>query len=241
MNSTQIGKYETEAVEITIGGRRLVLLRVRDLERWVDRDALLRDEAEEPPYWAHLWTGGLTLARYVAKEVECRGKKVLDLGCGLGLTGIVAALKGGQVTFADKEADALAFAAVNARLNRCPPFAVRRIDFTRDSLKETFSLILGAEIVYDLPTFPALAAFLARHLAPDGAAYLTDAGRTDTREFFRGLSLQGLSYTVEETAEREEDLPLLVSLVEIRPSLKEVQSRKDGDDAGGTGTQGWRR
>ena len=218
---TKIGNYETEVVEISVGGRQLALLKVKDLERWVDREALLRDEAEEPPYWAYLWTGALTLAQYVAQEVECQGRTVLDLGCGLGLTGIVAALQGGEVTFADKDIEALAFAAVNAQLNCCPLFTTRQLDFTQDNqdnadnLQETFPLILGAEIVYDSVAFPALATFLARHLAPGGTAYLTDAGRTNTRAFFSQLSLHGLSYTTEEIAEREEDLPLVVSLVKL--------------------------
>lgn len=215
MDLTKIGKYETEAVEVTVGGRRLVLLRVKDLERWVDREALLRDETEEPPYWAHLWTGALTLARYVAERVECQGRRVLDLGCGLGLTGIAAALKGGQVTFADREADALAFATVNAQLNRCPLFATQRLDFTQDNLREMFPLILGAEIVYDPMAFSALAAFFACHLVPGGVAYLADARRTDTREFLRQLSLRGLSYTIEEITEQEENLPLPVSIVAV--------------------------
>ena len=183
------------------------------------RAALLRDEAEEPPYWAHLWTGALTLARYVAERVECQGRKVLDLGCGLGLTGIMAALKGGQVTFADKEAEALTFAAVNARLNHSPLFTTRQLDFTQDNtqdnLQEAFSLILGAEIIYDAVAFPALAAFLTRHLSPDGVAYLADARRTNTQPFFSQLSLHGLSYTSEEITEWEENLPLGVSLVKL--------------------------
>ncbi len=217
--SGKIGKYETKVVQVTLGNRQLALFRVKDLERWVDRQALLRDEAEEPPYWAHLWTGALTLARYVAERVECQGRKVLDLGCGLGLTGIMAALKGGQVTFADKEAEALAFAAVNARLNHSPLFTTRQLDFTQDNtqdnLQEAFPLILGAEIIYDAVAFPALAAFLARHLSPDGVAYLADARRTNTQPFFSQLSLHGLSYTSEEITEWEENLPLGVSIVKL--------------------------
>src|SRR5437867_1886695 len=102
-----IHQYDTEPIELAIGSRQLTLMRVKDLERWVDREALLRDEAEEPPYWALLWTGALTLARYIEERIECRDQSVLDLGCGLGLTGIVAALKGGKVTFADKGPEAL--------------------------------------------------------------------------------------------------------------------------------------
>ncbi|MGH8009356.1 MAG: hypothetical protein ACREQ3_20390, partial [Candidatus Binatia bacterium] len=46
--------YDPEPIDLTIGSRQLTLLRVKDLEQWVDREALLRDETEEPPYWAHL-------------------------------------------------------------------------------------------------------------------------------------------------------------------------------------------
>ncbi len=216
MGSARIGPYDIEAFPVDLGERKAVLLRVGNLERWVDREALLRDGAPEPPYWAHLWTGGLVLARYVLERVDCRGKRVLDLGCGLGLTGIVAALKGGEVTFADKEADALAFAKANAHLNGCPPFALRQLDFTHDFLDETFSLILGAEILYDPPAFPALARFLACHLAPQGEVYLADARRTPTQGFYREVALWGLSYRVEEVSQREENLPLVIDLVTIR-------------------------
>jgi predicted nicotinamide N-methyase len=211
-----IEKYETEPVELTVGSRQLTLLRVQDLERWVDREALLRDETEEPPYWAHLWTGAVTLARYIEERVECRDLSVLDLGCGLGLTGIIAALKGGQVMFADKEPEALAFATVNAQVNNCPLVEARVLDFTKDTFAQQFSLILGAEILYDRPAFPALVAFLVRHLSPNGHAVLADAKRTNTDDFYRQLDQAGLAWTKEEITEREENLPLTVSIVTVR-------------------------
>jgi len=215
LSASTIHQYDTEPIELTAGSRQLTLLRVRDLERWVDREALLRDEAEEPPYWAHLWTGSLTLAHYIAERTECRGLSVLDLGCGLGLTGIVASLKGGKVTFADKEPEALAFATVNAQMNDCPLFEARLLDFTKETLDQQFSLILGAEILYDRPTFPALVAFLIRHLSPSGRAVLADARRTNTDEFYHQLDHAGLAWTKEEVREREENLPLTVSVVTV--------------------------
>ncbi len=207
--------YPTELLELTVGSRRLPLLRVKDLEQYVDREALLKDEAEEPPYWAHLWTGALTLAHYVDAHLNCAGASVLDLGCGLGLTGIIAALKGGRVTFADKEPDAIAFAAANARRNCCPAFTARTLDFTTEELDARFSLILGAEILYDRSTFPALARFLARHLDAHGRAVFADARRTNTEEFYRQLDLVGLRWRREERREREDGLPLVVGIVTI--------------------------
>src|SRR5215470_78036 len=202
-----LASYDSEPIELTVGSRVLTLLRVKDLERHVDRAALLKDETEEPPYWAHLWTGALTLARYIEERVECQDLQVLDLGCGLGLTGIVAGLKGGCVTFADRESDALVFAAANAQQNGCGAFVTRALDFTKEQLSQRFSLILGAEILYDRPTFAALATFLAQHLAPRGYALFADARRTNTTDFYRQLEQAGLRWEREDIKESEDRLP----------------------------------
>lgn len=215
--------YEVEPTEVVIGSRSLTLLRVKDLERLVDREALLRDNTEEPPYWAHLWTGALTLARYLDSFIDVRDQTVLDLGCGLGLTGIVAAQKGGRVTFADKEVAAVSFARENARLNGCARYGVQQIDFTQDILGTDFALILGAEILYDRPTFPALVRFLARHLSPAGRAILADAKRTNTQDFYQRLDQAGLQWTQEEVREREDHLPLPVAIVTIQRGVGRVK------------------
>ena len=182
----------------------------------VDREALLHDDTEEPPYWAHLWTGALTLARYIDSCIDVQDRTVLDLGCGLGLTGIIAAQKGGRVIFADKEADAVSFAWENARLNGCSQYEARSLDFTKEVLETRFSFIFGAEIVYDRPTFPALVRFLATHLSPAGRAILSDAKRTNTQDFYRQLDRAGLQWIQEEVPEREDGLPLPVAIVTIQ-------------------------
>ena len=207
---------DAEPIPVTVGSHSLTLLHVKDLERFIDREALLRDDAEEPPYWAHLWTGALALARYIDAQVDCRDQAVLDLGCGLGLTGIMAALKGGRVTFVDKAPEAVSFALVNAQLNACSWCEAKPLDFTRDVLDTRFSLILGAEILYDRPTFPALVNFLSTHLHLDGNAIIADAKRTNTQEFYYWLDQAGLHWIREEINEWEDNLPLPVSIVTIQ-------------------------
>src|SRR5919206_521759 len=64
-----------------------------------------------------LWPSALALARMIAGR-SLRGARTLELGCGLGLPSIAAALAGGRVLATDWSADAVAFAAANAARNR---------------------------------------------------------------------------------------------------------------------------
>src|SRR5438093_521019 len=91
------------------------------VERPEDPPSLLQgwcaraDPAAPIPYWAEIWTASRAIARRLAAGPSLDGAAVLDLGCGLGLSGLAACLRGGEVSFADNHPDALDFARRNAR------------------------------------------------------------------------------------------------------------------------------
>ena len=99
---------------VPIAGRDLRLLRPRDAEALLDEDAFEREEFL--PYWAELWPSSLALARTIAGRA-LRGARTLELGCGLGLPSIAAALAGGRVLATDWSAEAVAMTAANAERN----------------------------------------------------------------------------------------------------------------------------
>ena len=174
-------------------GRTLALYCVRELERVVDRDGLLRAPAsEEPPYWALPWIGARAIAAYVLSHPIPSGSRVLDLGCGLGLSGIAAGLGGSKVVFADSVDEALAFARANAGFHRIARYETRTLDFTRDRLGTAFDLILAADIVYDPAAYGALVDFLDVHLAAHGAILLTESLRADARHVIDQLAERGI-------------------------------------------------
>ncbi|HJQ83559.1 MAG TPA: hypothetical protein VKA21_05750, partial [Candidatus Binatia bacterium] len=61
-----IADFDATLTEVDVDGERIALWRPHDLERHVDRAALLAaDDPPEPPYWAHLWSGATVLAAAV--------------------------------------------------------------------------------------------------------------------------------------------------------------------------------
>jgi predicted nicotinamide N-methyase len=209
----EIASYGAELAHVAVAGQRIALWRVADLERHVDRAALLGGiDPPEPPYWAHLWTG----AEVLADAVPADARSAVELGCGLGLPGIVAACRGARVTFVDRAPAALAFVRASAVANGLPAPAVVVADFTTAVLRRRFDLVLAAEVLYDRPTFAATARAIADYLAPGGRALFTDAGRIDTASFYDELSAAGLIWHATEHLRREEGLPVRVRLVEVR-------------------------
>ncbi len=188
----EIAGYPAEIIDFVHREFRVRLFQVARLEELVDREALLREDAPpEPPYWAHLWIGARALARFLIESGDLAGRRVLDLGCGLGLPGLVAAQLGAEVWLADREPAALEFAAASARQNGLEHAHVIEIDFTRAALDGSFDVILGAEVVYDPSSYSPLCEFLERHLHADGVIHLTDAFRSDAERFFTELCRRG--------------------------------------------------
>ena len=211
----RIAGFDAALAHVTVGDERVALWQVVDLERHVDRAALLgAEDPPEPPYWAHLWSG----ARVLADVVPPRAGTVLEIGCGLGLPGLVAAHRGARVTFLDRVPAALAFVRASATANAVVDARFIVADAAGAALRARFDVVLVAELLYDRTLFGSLASALARWIAPGGRALLSDAGRTDTRAFYPALEAAGLRWRAEERVVREERLPVTVRLVEILPA-----------------------
>lgn len=185
---------ELETVAIDVGGdaasATLELFSVADLDEIVDGQALLRGTVDvEPPYWALVWIGARAIAGRVLATPP-RGR-VLDLGCGLGLSGLAAARSAAEVVFADHAPAALEFVRASIEHNRLANTQVLLCDFTRDECRGPYDWILAADVAYDPASYLSLVEFLDRHLAPGATLLLTESLRADARNVITGLVHRG--------------------------------------------------
>ncbi|HZD87646.1 MAG TPA: hypothetical protein VE088_06540 [Gaiellaceae bacterium] len=96
---------------IELGAAALTILRPPSADELIDEAAF--DEDEFLPYWAELWPSGIALAQAVAAR-DVQGLRVVELGCGLGLPSLAAALGGADVLATDWAEEAVALLRRNA-------------------------------------------------------------------------------------------------------------------------------
>lgn len=170
-----------------------------------------RARALMPPYWAELWDSSFGVAELLARHgwrvfgerfggLAAPPPRVLDLGCGMGLTGLVAATLGARVLLADIEPSALLLARLNTTRHAAQVRA-RRVDWRSDRLRDRFDVILGADVLYERPQWDHLEPFFRSHLAPGGGVLLGEPGRPTGDGFGgwirqRGWSLRTLEQPV---------------------------------------------
>ena len=184
-----------EAVEVA--GRQLQLLRPPSADELIDEEAF--DEDEFLPYWAELWPSGIGLAAAVS-ALEVRGARVLELGAGLGLPSLAAALGRADVLATDWAVDAVELLRLNAERNGIR-LRVERVRWDEPApllAGAPWDIVLGADLLYEARNAEQLLGLLPRL---GSEVLLADPGRPFAKGFLEQAAAQ---WTVEsrEDAER---------------------------------------
>jgi predicted nicotinamide N-methyase len=160
-----------------LAGRTLTLLRPPSAEELIDEAAFAVEEFL--PYWAELWPSGVALAEHVAAQ-DLRGRRVLELGAGLGLPSFAAALRGADVLATDWADDAVALLAANAARNGIALRAeVVRWD-EPERLGTGWDIVLAADLLYEQRNAGQLLELLPQL---GGEILLAEPGRPFAQDF----------------------------------------------------------
>ena len=182
-------EYETDVSPVTIRDRRFQFFVPKTIDPFLNPD----DPLKQFPLWTKIWDASLILADELASLSVRPGRAFVEIGCGLGLVGIVAASFGHEVTMTEYDPHALAFARANALLNGLGELRVRPLDWNQPALNETFDLIIGSEIIYHERDFDSIRGLFQRLSKPGGEIILCAEIRKTNMAF---LSLLQNTYAI---------------------------------------------
>jgi predicted nicotinamide N-methyase len=178
---------------ITVAGEKFHIGRVQNVDALVDAidDQQFRDD-ERLPYWAELWPSAVALSEYIlGHRGEFYNKQVLELGSGLGLSGLAAARAGADVLFTDYESDALAMIRVNFKRNFNRQPAVSLFDWREPGFDRRFDIVIASDVLYEQRWLEPVRILLNRCVAPEGFAVIAEPGRSVAVPFFKKIASEG--------------------------------------------------
>ncbi|RCW44508.1 putative nicotinamide N-methyase [Halopolyspora algeriensis] len=175
-------RYDVVTGEITVHGGKVRFAHPRQGTDLLYEDN--NDDIQFPPYWAELWPSGIELAHAVS-ERTLDGLSVLELGCGLGLPSIAAALAGGHVLATDRSEDALAFTTANAHRNGVTVETAEGSWQQPEPLiaRAPWQLVLAADVLYEQRNVSWLRTLLPELVDTSGEVWLADPKRPHADEF----------------------------------------------------------
>jgi 2-polyprenyl-3-methyl-5-hydroxy-6-metoxy-1,4-benzoquinol methylase len=211
----KIGNREVEEKTLVIRGRKFTLLTPKFIEEYIDP----QDPLHDFPLWAKAWEASWVLADFLAGLPAEPGKRLLEIGCGLGLVGVVAATFGHNIIMTEHNPDAIEFARTNAEINHCADTKIIDLDWTAPALHSRFDYIVGSEVVYHEKDFEPLRNLFERLLKPGGEVILCEGIRRTSLDFFKEMQ-RHFDLKAQQKSIRSPEKTVLVILCRMKPKIK---------------------
>jgi len=120
------------------------------------------------------------------------GRRILEIGCGIGLPSIVVKQLGGDITASDYHPLAQSFLLANTHLNALAPIRFHTGDWSTANLPlGQFDLIIGSDVLYEHHHAGLVSAFIDEHSSNRVDIVIVDPGRGSHRAFAREMERLG--------------------------------------------------
>jgi len=129
------------------------------------------------PLFGVIWPSSLVLAHYMV-DYETRGKRILEIGCGIALTSLLLNDQHADISATDYHPEVGTFLRRNTALNQGNAIHYERTDWADESDHlGLFDLIIGSDLLYENQHIALLANFIERHAKPACEVIIVDPGR----------------------------------------------------------------
>lgn len=192
--------YETRKLDVRIGRLQWKIRALSDRLQYADPDQSAEKAGICSASWSlfgQLWPASRILAQTV-KRIDITNRRIIELGCGLGLPSLVLQSRGANVTASDHHPLSAPFLKYNAALNHLPDVPYLDLPWEKPSLAiGTFDVIIGSDILYERNHSDLLAALIQRLAAARAKVIITCPGRSQRNAFSR--LLQAMGFKLDET------------------------------------------
>lgn len=192
-------EYRTRIIDVSLSGDDYRIRALVDRQQYADPDGLAERAGISSAQWClfgQLWPAGRILAAAMV-EFDVAGKRVLEIGCGLGLSSLVLQRRSADITASDHHPLVEQFLRGNAVRNGLPIVTYRDLPWlTADIALGRFDLIIGSDVLYEHRHIAQLAALLERHAHVGAEIVIADPGRGFGNPL--SLALRTQDYRVDE-------------------------------------------
>lgn len=223
--------FKTENLSLSIAHLNINLTVITNLDDLFD--ALIEkgnDHAdvqdERIPYWAELWASAIGLSEYlIENQVITPEKKVLEIGCGLGLPSIVAGLLGAKdIIISDYFQEALDFAEMNWVKNLPHQKAqFLTMDWRNPPPSLKCDILLASDVAYEKRAFEPLLNAFKTFLNSNGTILISEPNRYISKSFFSNLHHEGYEVKHSEKTINRKGHNFLINIYELKLGRQQKQ------------------
>jgi predicted nicotinamide N-methyase len=202
--------YATRLHTLRFGGVDFRIRSLSDLQQFADPNGHAERAGISSANWSlfgQVWPSGRVLAQTMS-AIDVAGRRVLELGCGLGLASLVLHRRKADVTASDHHPLAEEFLTYNAALNGLPAPAYLDLAWTLPQpALGRFDLIIASDVLYERGHAQQLAHLVEQHGTVSSQVLITDPGRGNSGAFTTALIGQGYAVAEVRSAFDDGDLP----------------------------------
>jgi predicted nicotinamide N-methyase len=187
-------RYQT----IEFGNYDIHLRTLRDRQQYADDFGLAAALGISSSNWSLfgvVWDSSQVLAHFMF-DYEIKGKRILEVGCGIGLSSLMLNGRNADITATDYHPEVEIFLAQNVMLNKGKDIPFVRAGWAdNETSLGKFDVIIGSDLLYEHDHIDLLSNFIDQHSQPHCEVIIVDPGRAQHARFSKKMVSLGYSHS----------------------------------------------